>query len=219
MQKASLTTKAEIYESQLGTESPTALAGRDYLARRQLARVAAKYRLGVVAEPQPGDDEYFGRLVIPYLTKAGVRGLKYRCIMDHGAAKCSDLGHPKYTQPHGQAQRLYNALAYFGGHETIGVAEGEIDAITASEFLEVPTFGIPGAAQWKKQGFYWQLVLRDFTTVVVFADGDLPGRELAHQIAADAGTSARVVQCPDGEDINSMVTSGRGDELVKKAGL
>lgn len=217
LQKHALATKAETYQNQLPGEDPTSRLGREYLERRKLGGgIAAKYRLGVVADPLPGDEAHLGRLVIPYLTLAGVRGLKYRCIQDHD---CKEHGHPKYNQPHGQTQRLYNALAYFGGHDTIGVAEGELDAITASEHLEVPTFGVPGAAQWKSQGKYWQLVLRDFATVVVFADGDEPGRQLAYEIANDAGSCARVVVCETGMDINSMVVANRGDELIKKAGL
>lgn len=216
MQKQVLATKAETYHSQLLAEDPISRAGRDYLDRRKLGGVAPKYRLGIVADPLPGDEQHTARLVIPYLTLAGVRGLKYRCIQDHD---CKEHGHPKYTQPHAQEQRLYNAPAYFGGHDVIGVAEGELDAISATEHLEVPTFGIPGASQWKKQGQYWQLVLRDFATILIFADGDEPGRQLANEVANDAGQGARVVMCDPGTDINSMVVANRGDELIKKAGL
>ena len=216
-QKASLATKAQKYHEQLADEgNPTSQVGRDYLGRRLLGDFADKYQLGIVADALPGDEVHVGRLVVPYLTLAGVRAIKYRCIEDHS---CKAEGHPKYTQPHGQEQRLYNALAYFGGHDVIGVCEGELDAVTATEHLGVNTFGVPGASQWDKQGWHWQLVLRDFATVIVFADGDKPGRELASKIAADAGPGSRIVYCPDGEDINSMVVANRGDELVRKAGL
>lgn len=208
----------ETYAGQLNEESPTSRLGRDYLRKRALARtdVVGPFRLGVVADPLPGDDEYAGRLVIPYLTLAGVRGIKYRCIEDHD---CKEVGHPKYTQPHGQPQRLFNALAYFGGHDVVGVAEGEIDAITASVYLGLPTFGVPGATQWDKQGFYWELVLRDFATVIVWADGDLPGKQFASKVANSAGPSSRIVFCDDGEDVNSMVVGGNADVLKRKAGL
>ena len=136
-----------------------------------------------------------------------------------GDHSCKDEGHPKYTQPHGQEQRIFNALAYFGGHDTIGVCEGEFDAITATEHLEIPTLAVPGASQWDKYGFYWSLLLRDFGTVIVFSDGDIPGKELAHKIADDAGPGSRIVVCDEGEDINSMVCAGKGDELTRKAGL
>jgi hypothetical protein len=210
----------ETYSGQLLGESSTALAGRDYLTKRLLGHpVAEKYRLGLVDEPLPGDEMHRGRLVVPYLTHAGPRSIKYRCIEDHGDLKCQDAGHPKYTQPSGQEQRLYNALAYFGGHDVVGVCEGELDAITATEHLGIPTFGVPGASQWKKNGWFWQLVLRDFGTVIVFADGDAPGKQLASEIANDAGPVSRLVFCDDGQDINSMIVAGLGDELLKKAGL
>jgi hypothetical protein len=217
------------YSVQLNEESPISRRGREYLRGRALARtdVVGPYRLGVVAEPLPGDEQYRGKLVIPCLTLAGVRGLTFRCIEDH---KCGDVGHSKYTRPYGQEQRLFNALAYFGGHDTVGVAEGEIDAITATVHLGLPTFGVPGATQWDKHGWYWQLVFRDFAEVIIFADGDKdrvtadgkklnPGRELAAKIANDAGPGSRIVWCDDGEDVNSMVVAGRGDVLRKKAGL
>ena len=216
LQKQTLTTRADTYHSQLGSDEPTSRLGREYLERRRLDGCAENYRLGIVSQPMAGDEEYKGRLVIPYLTRGGVRGLKYRCIADHD---CKEHAHPKYTQPHGQEQRLYNAPAYFSGRDIIGVCEGELDAITASEHLEVPTFGIPGASQWRKLGQYWQLVLRDFATVIVFADGDEPGYQLAAEIAGDVGACARLVKCDPGMDINSMVVAQRGDELTRKAGL
>lgn len=216
LQKNALAMRTETYRSQLKGDDHIARLGHDYLDRRKLAAYADNYQLGIVAQPLPGDEEYRGRLVIPYLTRAGVRGLKFRCIQDHD---CKEHSHRKYTQPHGQEQRLYNAVAYFSGRDIIGVCEGELDAITASEHLEVPTFGIPGASQWRKLGQYWQLVLRDFATVIVFADGDEPGYQLAAEIAGDVGACARLVKCDPGMDINSMVVAQRGDELTRKAGL
>ena len=208
----------DAYSAQLNEESPTSRLGRDYLRRRCLARtdVVEPYRLGVVTDPLPGDEEYRGRLVIPYLTLAGVRALKFRCIEAHN---CKDEGHPKYTQPHGQPQRLYNAPAYFGGHDRIGFTEGEIDAITATVHLGLPTFGVPGATQWDKNGYFWELIPRDFAEIVVFADGDLPGKQFASKVANSAGPSSRIVFCEDGSDVNDMVCRGLGDELKRKAGL
>lgn len=210
--------RAETYAAQLSGDGPISQAGRDYLKSRGLStrHIAEAYGLGVVAEPLPGDEEYTGRLVLPYWTLDGIRGIKYRCAEAHS---CKEHGHPKYTQPHGQSQRIYNAPAYFSGRDYIGVAEGEIDAITATVHLDIPTIGIPGASQWKSSGWHWQLVLRDFSHVIVFGDGDKPGKDLATEICADAGPSGRLVLCPEGHDVNSMFLDGRGDELRRKAGL
>lgn len=220
LQKISLESRAAAYESQLNERaSPISLAGCEYLASRLLLHdvwESDPFRFGVVAEPLPGDEQYQGRLCIPYLTLAGVRGLKFRCIEDHD---CKESGHAKYIQPFGQEQRIYNALAYFGAHDAVGIAEGELDAVTATIHLGIPTVGIPGATQWDKSGWHWQLVLRDFAQVVIFADGDKAGKEFAQKVANDAGPSSRIAWCPDGEDVNSMVVKGRADELKRKAGI
>jgi hypothetical protein len=205
----------------------------DYLDRRRIAGdVITEFRLGYVAEPLPGDELYAGRIAIPYLTPAGVRAIKYRCIRDHDC-KATGHGHAKYMQPEGQEQRLYNVAAYHSGRDVLGVAEGELDALTATVHLDLPTIGVPGAQQWAKHGPYWRLALVDFSLVLIFVDGDLPrccctprhqtgcpdpkraGLELAKQIYVDA-VNARIVRLPDGEDVNSMVVAGRIDELRKQ---
>jgi hypothetical protein len=233
-----LTIAADTYHKQLIDYSDeTAVTGHlgaiEYLQKRKIFGGLAEYQLGVVADPLPGDEQYSGRLAIPYLTPAGVRGIKYRCIADHD---CKTVKHAKYTQPEGQEQRLYNVAAYHTSGNVLGVAEGEIDALTATVHLGLPTLGVPGASQWKANGKYWKLALADFALIVIFVDGDKPrcmcqprcrdecgqpkraGLELAKQIQADAG-NARLVQLPDGEDVNSMVVAGRVDELKRKAGL
>lgn len=214
--KESLEARTTAYSAQLSRDGPTSHRGRDYLASRLLADpwVVEPYRLGVVAEPLPGDEPYRGRLVIPALTLTGVRGLAFRCTQDH---KCD--GHPKYLYPFGQEQRLYNALAYFGTHDTIGIAEGQLNGLSATVHLGLPTFGCAGTQSWEKHGWYWQLALRDFSQIIVFADGDKPGKDFAAKVANDAGQGVRVVYCDDDEDVNSMVVAGKGDKLRRKAGL
>lgn len=217
-QNESLESKVAAYAAQLNADNPTAHRGREYLRARALARtdVVGPFRLGVVAEPLPGDEDVLGRLVIPYLTPSGVRGIKYRCLEDHDC-KAVDY-HAKYDQPKGQEQRLYNVAAYFSGLDYIGVCEGEIDAITATVHLGIPTMAVPGATQWAAKGRFWELTLRDFAVVYAFADGDKAGLELAKAIAADVRGDVQIIKCPPGEDINSMVVSGRADELRRKLG-
>lgn len=212
----SLELRTEAYNAQLNDDNPISHRGREYLTARMLSDVwvTEPYRLGVVAEPLPGDEPYRGRLVIPSLTLTGVRGLAFRCTADH---KCD--GHAKYLYPIGQEQRLYNALAYFGSHDTIGIAEGQLNALSAHVHLGLPTFGAAGVQSWDKHGWYWQLALRDFSQIIVFADGDKPGKDFASKVANDAGMGARVVYCDDDMDVNSMVVAGMGDKLRRKAGL
>ena len=161
--------------------------------------------LGCVVEPLPGDEQFRDCVSIPYLTPGGVAGIKYRSLERAGA---------KYTQHRGQEVRLYNVAAYHNPSDVIGVTEGEIDAIAATERIGIPSVGIPGATQWK--GF-WTPLFRDFEHVLIFADGDEAGRGFAARTSDHVGWRARIVQCPDGEDVSSMAASGRGEELQKLA--
>lgn len=232
LELAADTYEKQMYESQLDT------APRGYLVSRGIYASAPLFRLGYVADPLPGDEQFRGRLAIPYLTPAGVVAMKYRCIEPHDCKTAGGQYHHKYAQLEGQEQHLYNVGAYHSGRDMLGIVEGEIDALTATVHLDLPTMGVPGATQWIKHGRYWSLSLRDFSLVIIFADGDKAkctcsprhaencpnpkraGLELAKAIAADAGPHrARLVQLPDGQDVNSMVVAGRVDELKRKAGL
>lgn len=208
---------AETYSQQLRlVTSPHSLI--DYLRGHALARtdIIDKYRLGYVSEPLLGDEQFRGMLAIPYLTQAGVRSMKYRCVLDHA---CNDLSHAKYAQPTGQRQRLFNTAAYFTEGDIVGICEGEVDAITLTEHINIPTLGVPGASQWSKSGAYWKLALKDFEAVLIFADGDEPGLNLAKQIAGDVGWRARVVRCDPGQDASSMIVAGETKTLLSRAGI
>jgi hypothetical protein len=164
--------------------------------------IAGKYQLGFVSRPLPGDERFQGMLAIPYLTPAGARGLKFRSLSAGGG---------KYAKHSGEKNRLYNAPAYFVAGNVIGLSEGEMDAIAATEHLGVPTLGVPGVEGWKKP---WRQVFLDFSQVWVFGDGDTPGRDFASEMCEAIGDRARIVQCPDHEDVSSMVAAGRGAELL-----
>jgi DNA primase len=168
--------------------------------------IASKYRLGYVAEPLPGDERFLGTLAIPYLSRTGPVAIKFRRLGDSG---------PKYGQHNGQKSRLYNAPAYFDADQTIGICEGEIDAIVATERLGIPTMGIPGVDTWSKMASVWGPVFKDFRRVLVFADGDEPGKRLAGDVAESLGWRARIVQCDAGEDVASTVAAGNAEVLRK----
>jgi hypothetical protein len=170
----------------------------------------AHWQFGIVADPAPADERYAGRLVIPNITSSGVAGIKYRCIQDHD---CKEHDHPKYTQPHGQTQRLYNTVAFHSGRDIIGISEGELDAVSAHLYLDIPTIGIPGATVWDSYSWFWQLPFRDFKRVIIFADGDKAGKDFASHVAADIPQS-EIFQCGTGYDVNSMAVKGRADEMI-----
>lgn len=191
-------------------------AGRGYLADHGIESfdIAKRYQLGVVINPLPGDHVFQDMLVFPYITPAGIKGLKFRRL------KNDDDGRGKNLVHDGQPVRLYNTQAYFDAGDVIGIAEGEADAICATERLGIPTVGIPGSENWKKYKGIWASLFKNFQNVYVFTDGDKinklgvrPGEELGKGIVESLGWRARIIRSPEGEDVSSMVAAGRHAEL------
>lgn len=194
-------------------------AGKGYLAVHGIDSpwVIDTYRLGVVAEPLPGDERYTGMLCIPYLSRrGGVKAVKYRKLAGEG---------PKVAQYANQAARLYNTRAWFDADDTIGLTEGEPDAICASQHLTysrrgrsypLPAIGIPGAEMWAAHERVWTICLKDVRTVFVFCHGDSAGRELGKQVAESLRWRVTVINMPDGEDVSSLVASGKSDWFAGK---
>lgn len=167
-----------------------------------------KYQLGFVTSPLAGDHRFTGMLSIPYLSRSGVDSIRFRNLRQGGGSKMA-----VHT---GQGHRLYNTRALFDPGETIGITEGEVDAIAATERLGLPTVGVPGAKNW--DSLHWKPHFKNFTRVIIFADGDTEDNELAGQafakmIAEDLGWRGVQVQCPTGEDVASMVAKDRAAEL------
>ena len=177
---------------------------------------AMQYRLGLALNPLQGDERFRGMLAFPYLTEAGVKSIKYRRL---------DQRKPKFAQPTGQRMRLYNTLAYFAAGDYIGLCEGEPDAIVATESLGIPSIGIPGAEGWQHSHKLWAPAFKDFQIVLMFADGDpmdaktekRPGEELAKDITRSLGYRVKVIECPENEDVCSMVATGRAEQLRSQA--
>jgi hypothetical protein len=203
---------SKVYHNQLRQRngSRDGLNGiRDYLISHGIfdKRIRDRYQLGAVFEPLAGDERFTGMMSIPYLSRGGVKAIKFRNLAG---------SKPKYAQHAGQTARLYNVAAFFSAGEIIGIAEGEIDAIVATECLGVPTIGVPGAEMWTANRAIWTPVFKNFTTVYVFRDGDEAGRSLADAIANSLKWRARVIDPADGEDVGSMVAAGRAQELLDK---
>jgi len=189
-------------------------AGKTYLTDHGLfdpahpsAKIVQKYQLGVVVNPMPGDEPYEGWLSIPYLTRRGVKALRFRNLKDDG---------PKIGQAKGQSVRLYNPEALFGSHLAIGIAEGEIDAIAATEGLGLPTVAVPGATQWVAHHRMWAPLFKDFERVFVLRDGDKEGKNLADAIVDTLKFKVRVIKMPRDEDVSSMLVQGRASEITRQ---
>lgn len=215
-----------LYHDQLVSKSnvdhSAVKSGRNYLVDHGFEPsrhfdIASRYQLGVVIEPLPGDEAFQGMLCFPYLTRNGIKALKFRNL---SGTK------PKNLVPEGQSLRLYNSLAYFDASDVVGLAEGEADAIAATEQLGIPTLGIPGVEAWTAHKRVWAPLFKNFQKVLVFTDGDpinvntglRPGEELGKALAASLGWRARLVKSPEGEDVSSMIAAGRADELIKQFG-
>lgn len=186
--RASLEKSAARYERDVHRAAP-------YLAGRGFTEATARsFRLGVVHDPLPGDEAAAGRLAIPYLTRAGVVGLRYRCL----AGQPHDCdGHPKYWGYPGASTHLFNVGALFGDGDVVCITEGELDTIVLAQ-LGLQSVGVPGTQNWKP---HYPRIFEDYRRVVVFADGDEAGAKFGVKVA-EAVHHATVVSMPPGLDVN-----------------
>lgn len=170
-------------------------------ARGLLHATARLHRLGVVADPMVGHEQYQGRLCLPYLLHDGsVVQLRYRCL---GLHDCKVEGHPKYLTEPGDDVRLYNTPALFTAGDEIHVTEGELDAVTLSQCGQ-SAVGMPGTQT--VQAHHLRL-LAGFSRIYVWGDGDDAGREFAARVRK-THRRATAVRLPQGEDVTSMFVKG-----------
>lgn len=194
---------ASQYQNDLARDT----TGQEYLVGRGITRqVADTFRLGVVRSPLLGHERYFGRLVIPYLTPAGVVTFTFRCMENH---LCKDEGHGKYLAPEGLDRTLFNVLDFRKDSPAIYLVEGEIDAITWS-MNGWPTIGIPGVENFKD---HHARCFTDYAEIFALTDGDDAGYRLGTFLAKE--TNARAIRLPRGEDGNSLFVRGGRDALAR----
>ena len=187
-----------------------AVAG--YLAERGIdEQTADTFRLGAVVDPERGHEMYRARLVIPYITRAGVVSMRFRCTDQHN---CKEAHCPKYLGIT-ERTRLYNVNAFFRARSTIAVTEGELDALTLDGLVGIPAVGVPGVSNWKE---HYSRCFAGYGDVLVFADGDEVGRDFAKRISHEL-SQARIVRLPDGSDVNDFYVREGADALRKLAGM
>ena len=189
-QKRSLTESAQKYHKALTPQAAS------YLAARGITKqVAATFLLGSVVEPSAGHEHAIGRLSIPYITPAGVVGIKFRSIGD---------GTPKYLWPTGQKIGLFNVSDLHRYSDTIDICEGEVDTIIVSSFCGIPAVGVAGVSQWKP---WFPKLFEPYKRILIMADNDIkedgrnPGQELAGRIKEDLNT-ATVIHLEPNLDVN-----------------
>lgn len=198
-QRAFFESAVSTYQQDLAGDT----AAQMYLMGRGFGpQAAATFRLGVVRRPLIGHESFAGRLVIPYLTPAGVVNIRFRCLESH---VCKDVGCPKYLSMDGMESNLYNVLDLKKPSSFICVCEGELDAATLS-MAGLPAVGVPGVENWRE---HFGRCLEDFDVIYSFADGDKAGRRFAKFLAKEV--KGRAVRLPDGQDVNEIyVKEGAG---------
>lgn len=201
-QRRSLEKATARYEGQLE------LASGYLLARGIEVATARRWRLGVCSEPEVGHESAIGRLAIPYTNRLGVIGIKFRCMSGH---VCKEHQCPKYLAPLGQELYLFNVTAVDDDGSTIHITEGELDAVVLAEVLGEPVVGVPGASAWRPH-HPWHF--RGFERVLVWADGDKAGQDLARMLRKEL-PAAEIVTMPQGCDVNSVYVE-RGAEAIRK---
>lgn len=173
--------------------------------------MAERWRLGVCSDPEPGHEVAVGRLAIPYTNKLGVIGIKFRCITGHS---CKEASCPKYLAPLGQEPYLFNVAAVDEDADTIHITEGELDAIVLAEVLGQPVVGLPGSSAWR-QHHPWHF--RGFSRVLVWADGDKAGQDLARMLRKEI-PAAEIVTMPQGQDVTEVYVQLGAEGIIKLAG-
>ncbi len=184
-QKEFLQRSVRVYAQDVGL-------AEEYLKGRGLTlEDVAPFWIGVVNNPLPGHEQFKGRLSIPYITPTGVVDLRFRSLSDE---------EPKYLGLPGATTTMFNVNALFYAKKYICVCEGELDTVIMSTKTTHHTIGVPGASSWKP---HYTRILDDFETVIVMADGDSAGQGFAQKIIREL-SNVRIVQMPEGEDVNSM---------------
>lgn len=185
----------------------TVAGAAEYLAARGIdERLADTYLLGYVAEPLVGDEEYAGRLAIPYLTSAGPIDIRFRSL---GGEQ------PKYLSRAGAKTHMFNVRALYKPSPWIAVCEGEFDTIIMDGAVGVPAVGVPGANNWRD---HFRLLLEDYELIFVLCDGDQAGRDFGKKVASEVD-GATVVHLPDGTDVNDLYLAEGKEGLLKRLGL
>lgn len=171
---------------------------------------AERFRLGVVASPDPPfDQRHTGRLAIPYFDRAGIVGFNFRCLKDHN---CKTVECPKYLQMEGQEVGFFNILALWDSTERVAhVTEGEIDAVVLTQVVGgEPVGGLPGIDKWRP---HFPRLLAGFERVVLWADPDKAGDKMRARFKQHV-PNVDVVALPAPLDVSAMYVA-KGPDAVR----
>ncbi len=206
-QRSSLETATAAYETQMSREAAS------YLTARGIDQEAATgSRLGYVDEPVTGHEGMRSMLSIPYITRAGVVGIKFRKL---------NGGKPKYLGLPGQHPRLYGVESLFTTEDFVVICEGELDAIVGSRMVGVPCVGVPGTGTWLD---HFSRCFAEFDRVIVVMDNDdkpdgsSPGQAFGRKVAGTI-PGATVIAPPPGFDMTDWYLADGADAIKKAMGV
>jgi DNA primase len=171
-------------------------------ARGITEKTAEHFRLGYVKEPSRGDENYQGRLCVPYLRQVGVVAQRFRAL---GDSDCKYLGRT------GVDTGLFHVEAFFADTDTCVITEGEFDAIVLHQ-IGIPSVGVAGAHGWKSH--YWRL-FQDFDQLIVFRDNDDAGKRLAKDIQEDFPATI-IVRMPVDDVNEAYLNPEYGEDWLKE---
>lgn len=123
----------------------------------------AKFQLGLIPDGDQEFGDHAGWIAIPYLTPTGFVDMRFR-NPDPG-------GKPKYKSLPGAGLRMFNPSAILAAHDTLVVAEGEMDTMILSQ-IGLHAIGVPGASAWSKP---FELAIHGFEHIIICEDGDDSG--------------------------------------------
>jgi DNA primase len=199
--RKSLEQATATYHSQLD-------AAKDYLRARGITKATADmYRLGVVANPIIGDEQYVGRIAIPYCTPTGVVDIRYRTMSNDDS--------PKYLSRPGASDTMFGVNAFTVDSDYIAICEGEFDTMIVNGEVGVPAVGLSGANKWKN---WYSRAFQDYRKVFVLADGDQAGSDMGKRIAQSIDVAV-VVSMPEGMDVTDVFLAEGADGIRRRVGL
>lgn len=179
-------------------------AAAEYLAQRGITpEMIVRYRLGVVADPLPGHEQFEGSVVIPYLAPDGeVITMRLRHRRSYGS---------KYHTFQGDTGRLFNTAVLNRGTRGVGITEGEFDAMVAEHLCGIPTVAAPGATTWKTP---WNALFVNYPNVIVLQDDDDAGQKFADMVMREIPGARSVVMT--GGDVNEFYLTHGAQALRDK---
>ncbi len=146
-------------------------------------------KAGVLKQQDSGaiKDHFYNRVIFPILKRGRVVFLTGRRL---------DAGEPKYLHLPGQIRFLYNEDTLSG--ENAFIVEGIPDCLSAVQ-LGYPAVAILGSFNFKPE------YLSKFSrckTIYICLDGDEAGKVGATKIAEICGERAKIIELPQGYDLN-----------------